>query len=149
MPLSASGAAVDGNRLIGSGGTSGATLTASYETSGVTVSSAIDVGSFDEFTLFVDYRAGSAESGNVCEVEISFSPNATDWAVFDAWINTSGQNAREIQYYNVPQRADALDCTLISVNNIQGKFMRIRLKEEGVASNAGKATVYLFPRGNV
>ncbi len=147
--LGASGQATDGNRIIGSGGTSGATLTASYESSGVTVSSAIDVGSFDEFTLFVDYRAGAAETGNVCEVEVSFSPDATSWAVFDAWVNTSGQNAREIQYYNVPQRADALDCTIISINNIQCKFMRVRLKEEGVSSNAGKATVYLFPKGNV
>ncbi len=148
--LSASGAATDGNRIIGSGGASGAALLTTYQTSGVTVSSDIDVGSFDEFTLFVDYRAGAAETANVCEVEISWSPNGTDYALIDSWADAgSGQMTRTTQYYNVPQRADATDCTIIAITNIQNKFMRVRLKEEGVSSNAGKATVYLFPRGNV
>ena len=118
----------------------GATLSATYQTSGATCVTA-EVRSDDELTLLVKYVEGSAETGNVCEVEVSFSPDGTNWAIYGVWSDGgSGQMAYTQQFFNVPQSTNAL----IALDGVLARWIRIRLKEEGVASNAGTASVWLY-----
>lgn len=119
------------------------TLTATYAGS---VSASVECRSDDKFSILVDYRAGATETSNICEVEISFSPDGTNWAPFGTWSNAT-QSDYTIIYFNVDQRADANDCSIINIESM-GRWMRVRLKEEGVVTNAGTATVYLYRKNS-
>lgn len=115
-------------------------LETSYQSSGVTVVSDIEVRSNDKFTLICQYDKGSAETGNVCEVEIAFSADGTNFAIYGQWADGgSGQLAYTPSYFNVAQDQYAV----INIEGL-GRYMRIRLKEEGVAAVAGTFTGWLY-----
>lgn len=121
-------------------------LPTSYQASGVSVSSNIEVRSDDLFCLHVIYAGGSGETNNTCEVEVSFSPDGTNWSVYGDWTDGgSGQNTYENQYWNVAQDTNAM--IYIGARNLEiplARWMRVRVKEEGVVTNAGTVTVYLY-----
>jgi hypothetical protein len=121
-------------------------LTANYETTGATVSETMEIRSNKNFCLLAQYTPGAAETGNVCELEISFSPDGTNWVVYGDWTDGgSGQNTYELQYFNVAQSVNAM-ITLSHPTALMpmAQYMRVRAKEEGVASNVGSLTVHLY-----
>lgn len=105
-----------------------------------TVSDSIEIRSDTSFTFLPVYAMGAAETGNNVELEIAFSPDGTNWCINGVWIDPGTGQLTERQYfYNVTE----LNLP-ITITNITGRWMRIRAKEEGVATNAGTLSLYLY-----
>ncbi len=118
------------------------TLPTSYQSSGASVSGSIEIRSYGQFTLIPIYTEGASETGNVCEIEISVSPDGTNWAIYGSYADAgSGQMNATKQYFNIAQS----DPTPITFT-VMGRWIRFRLKEEGVVTNAGTLSLYLYSR---
>lgn len=118
------------------------TLPTTYQSSGASVSDAIECRSFGQYTIIPVYDAGAAETANVCEIEISVSADGTNWSIIGAFADAgSGQMNFTQQFYNIDQ-AKYEPITF----NVMSRYIRFRVKEEGVASNAGTLTMWLYCR---
>jgi len=111
------------------------TLTAAY-TGNESVD--MEVRSNDKYSILAIYDKGAAETSNTCEIEVSFTPDGTEYAQTGFWsaAATSTFTAQTYQFAqdtNVPIDFEAM-----------GRSMRIRVKETGVASNFGTLTLYLY-----
>lgn len=134
--------ASDENRIMNA-----VTLSTTYQASGNTNVS-IDARALGNICVLVVYDEGASETSNICEVEVSFSADNTNFAQFGVWADGgSGQMDYTPEFYNVDQG----EYSIIAFNEdtIQARWMRVRLKEEGVASNAGTATVYVYSKGHL
>ena len=95
----------------------------------------IDSAGMSKLAVFVDYARGAAEAASKMFVSLEVSPNGADWysLVIDETSVTSVITPREWEI-------GATSKTNILVD-IAYPFMRLSLKETGVSTNAGRATV--------
>lgn len=113
----------------------GVTLTAAYTGN---ASSAIEIQSNDKFTIIADYAGGATETSNTCEVEVSFSADGTNWAQYGTWSSAATSTFTAITFQV------AQDTTVpINIEGL-GEWMRIRVKESGVAANFGTLSLTLY-----
>lgn len=109
---------------------SGVTLTSAYTGN----RKSFETGGFTKLSLDVTYTMGAAESANTLEIQLESSPNGTDWyvLVIDATTTISAITARAWQMS---------EGSLNFMLDIAYKYVRVSIKETGVASNAGTATI--------
>lgn len=109
---------------------SGVTLTAAYTGNRKT----FETGGFSKLSLDLTYAMGAAEGGNTMEFQLEASHNGTDWhkLVIDTTGTASVITPREWQ-----MAPESLNVIL----DIAYKHMRLSLKETGVVTNYGTATV--------
>lgn len=109
----------------------GVTLTDDYADN----SKVIPVAGMSKLSLDIDYAQGSAETGNKLHFKIEHSTDETNWyqLVIDDTTTVSDITARE---WNITG-----DASLNVLVDIAYKFIKISVKESGVAVNAGTATI--------
>lgn len=99
------------------------------------------VGGMSKLSLDINYAMGAAESANICHLKVEHSTDGTNW--YQLTIDDTGTvtdiTGRE---WNITGNA-ALNVIL----DIAYKYVRLSLKESGVAANAGKATVVTLVSG--
>jgi len=105
-------------------------------------SDGIEVRSWDKFTVLAWYAAGSQESGNTCEVEVSFSPDGSNYAEYGVWSNENPSVFLE-KPFQIKQDKNRP----ISFESMGG-MMRIRVKETGVTTNTGTLSLFLYTNKN-
>jgi hypothetical protein len=115
----------------------GVTLTADYADNAAVIS----IGGMSKLSIDIDYAQGAAETGNILEMKIEHSTDGTNWhsLSIDETSTVSDITARE---WNITG-----DAALNIILDIAYLFVRVSLKESGVASNAGTATVTVLPSG--
>lgn len=115
---------------------SAVTLTATYAGNRKT----FETGGFSKLSIDVTYAMGATESGNTLEFQLEASYDGINWhkLVIDTTTTLSIVTAREWQ-----MAPESLNVLL----DIAYKYMRISLKETGVVTNAGNATVNLTLSG--
>ena len=113
------------------------TLTADYADNAYV----LPVGGMTKLSLDIDYAQGAAETGNICHFKIEHSTDETNWhqLVIDETTTVSDITARE---WNITG-----DAALNVIIDIAYKFVKISVKESGVAANAGSATVVALVSG--
>lgn len=102
----------------------------------------IEVRSDDKFTIIASYAAGAVETANTCELEISFSPDGTNYAQYGYW-GAAATSTFTAQTFQIAQ-----DTKVILNLESLGRWMRIRAKETGVAANVGNLTLFLYRNKN-
>lgn len=103
-------------------------------------SGAIETRTYGKFTLIPTYAQGAAESGNTAELEVAFSANGTDWSLWGVWVDPgTGQLTERTYYYNI---TDVIAQPIVI--EALARYIRIRVKEEGVAANAGTFSLYMY-----
>ena len=119
------------------------TLTASYTAAGQpTNSGAIETRTYGKYCFLPVYTQGAAETSNNVEMEVSFSPDGTNWSLWGVWVDPgTGQLTERTYYYNF---SDTIAQPIVI--EALGRYIRIRVKEEGVSSNAGTLTLYMYSR---
>lgn len=100
-----------------------------------------DVQGLLKLSLDIDYAQGAAESGNVCAFKIEHSTDGENWhsLVIDDTSTVSDITARE---WNITG-----DASLNVLVDIAYHKLKISIKETGVASNAGTATMVAVTSG--
>lgn len=124
------------------GSKSGTTRTASALTSAYTGNNkAFAVGGYSKLNLDILYTTGAAETNNSIEVQIECSPDGTNWYRIPneaASGGTSTLTQREFTFVG----ASAATAYTISIGlDIFYKYVKVSVKESGVAANAGTAYV--------
>ncbi len=101
----------------------------------------IEVRANDKFTLIAVYTGGAAETGNTCEIEVSFG-DGTNYAQYGFW-SAAATSTYTAQTFQIAQDTNAV----IGIESL-ARNMRIRAKESGVASAAGALTLTLYRNKN-
>lgn len=119
----------------------GVTLESTYQNESATVATkSFKTGGYSKVSFGIFYTMGAAETANSIEVRIEQSQDNTNW-VRIANDSTSGAvstlTAREFTFVGTNAALATIDIFL----DINYKYMRIALKETGVAS--AKGTVYV------
>lgn len=129
-------------------------LTASFEVANST--SVIDIRKVSQMTFYRTYTPGATETSNTMEMVIEFSndvdapTNANATWHQEGFVEASTPNTtfidRKLQFQT--DATDAPNTYVAAPLRSQGDaaFMRIRLKETGVAANAGTASVKVILR---
>ena len=101
----------------------------------------LPVGGMSKLSLDIDYAQGAAETGNICHFKVEHSTDGANWyqLVIDDTTTVSDISARE---WNITG-----DASLNVILDIAYKFVKISLKESGVAANAGTVTMVAMPSG--
>lgn len=113
-------------------------LTDSYDVANKTI--AFPTGGFSKLNLDVLYTMGSAETSNSIELRLECSPDGTNWYRLpndSTSAGTSTLTAREFTFVGTNAAAATISIGL----DIFYKWMKLSVKESGVAANAG--TVYV------
>lgn len=102
----------------------------------------IEIRSNDKFTILGAYAGGAAETANTCELEVSFSPDGTNYCQYGFW-SDAATSAFTAVTFQIAQDTKPM----INFEGL-GRWMRIRAKETGVAAVAGTLTLYLYRNKN-
>ena len=104
-------------------------------------SAVVAVEGMSKLSIDIDYAQGASETGNICHFKIEHSPDGTNWyqLVIDDTATVSDISGRE---WNITG-----DAALNVILDIAYKQVKISMKESGVASNAGTATMVVMPSG--
>lgn len=100
----------------------------------------LQTAGFSKLSLSISYAFGAAETANTLDIQIEESPNGTDWfkLVIDNTATVSEISPRVWQ-----AEPGNLNILLdIAYNNV-----RVSVKESGVATNYGTATIIAVPSG--
>lgn len=130
-----------GSKVESSGARTGVTLESTYQTTEVTTAfKAFETGGFSKLNLSVLYTMGATETSNSIEIMLEESPDRINWYRI-ANDSTSGATstltAREFTFVGTNAAAATIGIFL----DIAYKYMRISVKETGVASNKGTVFV--------
>jgi hypothetical protein len=128
------------------------TLTASYVIAAktgadVTYPLYIELTGIDQVTLDYSYTTGVGESSNTIELKVELANPANGFPVDADWVqepqmSVSGGTTTIVG--NIYQSAGASAATTYSYKAyipVSDKFMRVSVKESGVASNAGNVSI--------
>lgn len=138
--------------IIGSQATR-ATLTNAYTGNR---SAAIKLGATDKFVLDIEYTMGATETANSVEVLVEFgtpisnppsaSPESTEWYIKTSEVITAGVPVLTANGYQFVAASAAATYDRFQTPEIaaSGEFVRVSIKETGVAANAGSASVKLI-----
>ena len=98
-------------------------------------------GVAEKLSIDIDYAQGASETGNICHLTLEHSTDGTNWysLVIDETNTVSDITARE---WNITG-----DAALNIILDVAYKNIRVSIKESGVGSNAGTATVVLTTSG--
>ena len=117
----------------------GVTLESTYQTDEATTAiKTFETGGFSKLALGIIYTMGAAETTNSIEVRIEQSPDKVNWyrIMNDSTSGaTSTLTAREFLFVGTNGAAANIDIFL----DIAYKYMRVAVKETGVAANKGTA----------
>lgn len=115
---------------------SATTLTAAYTGN----RKAIETGGFSQISLDVTYAMGATETANTLELQLEASYNGTNWHALThaTAAATSVLSAKEFQMS---------EGSLNILQDIAYKYIRLSLKETGVVTNFGSATVNITLSG--
>lgn len=95
----------------------------------------VDCGGMSKLTLDVNYAMGSAETGNTMEFQLEHSPdNGTNWYKLVIDTTTTVSTITPRVWTMAPEKLNV-------IVDIAYKKVRLSLKETGVATNYGTATV--------
>lgn len=114
------------------------TLTSSYDVANKT--KVLEVGGFSKINFSVLYTMGAAESSNSIEVRIEESSDGTNFYRIpndSTSAGTSTLTAREFTFVGTNAAAATISIPL----DIFYKYLKVSVKETGVAANAG--TIYV------
>lgn len=114
------------------------TLTAAYTGN---LSGTFNIASAQQLTCFLRYITGSGETNNSVEVRVEFSPDGTLWYQ-EVGEEVSGATSTLTQIERTfVGAAAATTYSLRFAIPVADKFMRIALKETGVVTNFGTASL--------
>lgn len=129
------------------------TLTGSY--SSANTSRAVEIGSVEQVALEVEYTMGSGETSNSIEVRVMFANpenrgsapstwNAATWYQQVSESTSAGDTTVYLQAYSFDavSAAGTYDRFHIDIP-VDSRFMQVSVKETGIASNGGSASVKL------
>ena len=95
----------------------------------------VDVGGMSKLSVDLNYAMGGAETGNTMEMQIEHSPDGgTNWYKLVIDTTTTVSTITPRVWTMAPEKLNV-------VLDIAYKKLRISLKETGVATNYGRATV--------
>ena len=112
-------------------------------TEAYTVYDWFNVGAYDSCVFYIAYQMGATEAGNDIEIKIEFSHKET-YGYQQTQSNIySGHNNLEPITHKFPavSAAEIYDRFVLPVDISWAKYMRISIKENGVAVNVGKVIV--------
>ncbi len=115
---------------------SGVTLTAAYTGNRKT----FETGGFSKVSIDLVYAMGAAEAGNTMEFQLEASSDGTNW--HKLVIDTTGLSS-----VITPREWQMAPESLNVIIDVAYKYMRMSLKETGVAANFGTATVNITLSG--
>lgn len=127
------------------------TLTTSYVAQ--TTPEYIPTENVGQITLEVEYTMGAAETANTLEFQIqgtnSRDPGTNDWFNFVSQSVVSGTSTltKESNTFANTQAAGTADKITFTFP-LNHRFMRVLVKESGVAANAGTLTMHVTTRNN-
>lgn len=120
------------------------TLTGTYTDNDVVV----PIGYADQVTLYIGYTMGAAESGNSIQVKIDFADrnldvSSTEWARSSSEADSSGTITLTLQErtFSAVAAAGTYDVFRIKLTDVNDKYMRVSVKETGIAANGGSCYV--------
>jgi hypothetical protein len=105
-------------------------------------SAALEVRSYDKFTILAVYAGGAAETGNTCEIEVSFSADGTNYSQYGYW------SAAATSTFTAQTFQAAQDTNVVLNLEGLGRWMKIRVKETGVSSVFGTLSLTLYKNKN-
>lgn len=113
------------------------TLTGTYQTA------VIPVGGYEKLSLDIDYEQDGAESGNTFEMKIEHSTDQTNWhsLVID---DTDTVSTITPRVWNIAGDSTA---PMNVVLDIAYHFLRVSVRETGIASNGGTVTMTAVTSG--
>jgi len=120
-----------------SGNITGATLTDAYGNSNTTA--IVDTGGMSKLELHIGYTQGSGESGNSIQIRVEASPDRVNWYRFTN-DSTSGATSTLTQReftFSAVSSAGTWDYISLPLD-VSCDYVRISIKESGVAANYGK-----------
>ena len=95
----------------------------------------VDVGGMSKLSIDLNYAMGSAETSNTMEVQIEHSPDGgTNWYKLVIDTTTTVSTITPRVWTMAPEKLNI-------IVDIAYKKLRVSLKETGVATNYGRATV--------
>ena len=132
-------------RLIGSkttaGVTTGVTLESTYQTESDTVATkSFKIAGYSKANFDITYTMGATETTNSVEIKLEHSPDNINWYRYVTDTTTGGTSTlalREWTYVGVNAAASSFSLPV----DIFDRYIRVSLKETGVATNKGKAYV--------
>lgn len=122
------------------------TLTGSYVVQASPAN--INIEGFDQVNLDVAYTMGTAETANSIQIKIEFAnpivgdPASTDWSQETSITTVSGVTTilQHSYTFDAVSAAGTYDRFQIAIP-INSKYMRVSVKETGIAANGGTATI--------
>lgn len=113
------------------------TLTTAYTGNTKTIA----VAGAEEAILFVNYTTGSGETSNSIEIKVEFGPTDTDVYQDVNEAVSSGTSTLYQKEYTFVGASAATSYKFRLPIPVADKFMKVSIKESGVSTNAGTATV--------
>ena len=112
-------------------------------TEAYTVYSWVDVGAYENCVFYVSYQMGTAEADNDIEIKVEFSHDSTYGFIQTQSNKYGGNNHLEPMTHKFPavSVAGTYDRFCFEVNVSGASYMRISVKENGVAANVGKGII--------
>jgi hypothetical protein len=117
------------------------TLTASYADTSTIGSFSISEESIA--TLDIIYTTGAAETNNSLQFQLSFSHNGIDWVTETYSSLSSGMNTLAPLEHSVAGAAAGTAYKAQYVVPFCSRYLKVQIKETGVAANFGTATIVL------
>ncbi len=114
------------------------TLTATHSTAETTVS--IPVSGFVQGVFDIDYTRGSGETSAKLEVRIRVSRNGTDWYQIVNEAVSGGTSDLTPRVFSITSGATPVKVSLPI--DLMYKWVEVSLKETGVTTNYGTASVH-------
>lgn len=128
------------------------TLTGSYATAltgGDESDGIFDISGISQITVYREYTPGSGEADNTLDLQIETSVNNGITWHQEGLINTATASASTDDPITFVSDATSAGSTFEGVPirmPVDATSMRIRIKETGIASNAGTTTIRFVPR---